>query len=311
MHARARNLSAGKTIAEVPLKMFIINPLKHLFWTLWIVFCGIVCNALFANEYTLLFDLLIPISFEETSFSGIEGIDAIYLINLDRRGDRLAYMKQLFLEHGLHAQRLSACDGERLSLETIKTLIGPYSNSSLLKRHPGAVGCIISHISVLYDAFIRGFKVIWVLEDDVEILENPKQLNVLMKQLNAQDPSWAIFYTDPDFRRNEHQCIFPLIKQAFRPGQVSWECDRKERRIPLIEGVIDRVYYRWGTHSMIISAEGIHKMIDHFLHSHLYTPIDIDMHTIAEMRQYCSVVPIVTNGFRFTTDIRKVHKKPL
>lgn len=252
---------------------------------------------------------LIPITHDGLP-SGVEGIDAIYVINLNRRTDRWAHITRLLDTYGLHAQRVSACDGEKLSESTIKELVGPYLDSCLLRRHPGAVGCLISHISVVYDASCRGFNCIWVLEDDVVIKEELIKINEHLFCLSSIDPEWDIFYTDPDFRKDETQTLFPLIPPPSHPdGEAVSTAARQKRKVRQAGNTLDRVYYRYGTHSMIISDRGIKKIVDYFLYSHLYTPIDIDIHVIPGIREYCPLNPIVTNGFGFSTDIRKRKKR--
>ena len=38
----------------------------------------------------------------------------------------------------------------------------------------GAIGIILSHLSVLQDAYDAGYETIWVMEDDVEVLQMPR-----------------------------------------------------------------------------------------------------------------------------------------
>lgn len=261
------------------------------------------------TETTPVMKYLVPITCNELT-SGIEDIDAIYMINLDRRPDRLMHMNRLFDAHHLHVNRVSAYDGEKLSDEMIRELVGPYTNSCLLRFHQGALGCLLSHISVAYDACKREFNFIYVLEDDVEVLEDLKIIPQMIEKLSTIDPEWDIFYTDPDFRKSENKWLYPLTRIAVRPDQplLDIDIDKTKRKIRQTGNQIDRVYYRWGTHSMIISARGLKKMVNHFLYTYLYSPIDVDIHAIPEIREYSAVNPIVTNGLRFTTDIRKKKK---
>lgn len=41
----------------------------------------------------------------------------------------------------------------------------------------GAIGIVLSHLSILKDAYDRGFETIWVMEDDIDIIKNPLNLD--------------------------------------------------------------------------------------------------------------------------------------
>ena len=76
-----------------------------------------------------------------------------YLINLDRRPDRLEAATAELNKAGIEFKRWPAVDGSSL-------------NESF-QSGPGALGCKLSHVAVLKDALEHGYDEITVYEDDV------------------------------------------------------------------------------------------------------------------------------------------------
>lgn len=259
-----------------------------------------------------------PIELTATS-SGIDLIDAIYVINLDRRTDRMERMNQILNNWDLFANRLSACDGNLdLSDWQAQELTGPYHDCMLYKgnygSYSGAIGCLLSHLSVIQDAHTRGFDIIWVLEDDIEIIDNPRHIPALLKELSSIDSQWDLFYTDPDPHIHHSKTYYKALdmpSRPRRPGQPfpSVSADNRKRRAAKH---IDRVYWRTGGHSLIISKRGIEKILNYFSHVYLYDHIDREFHLIPDIRLYCSRSDIVTNSSSpeaLKSDIENKRKK--
>lgn len=131
---------------------------------------------------------------------GIKGIDAIYLINLKERPEKLERMQELVESLGLEVTLVSGINGWALPESTREKIVpvgsdfGTKSGSRFLA---GQLGCFLSHISVWKDAYERGFEKIWVLEDDGEFWGNLSDLEPLLDTLSVLDPEWDILYTDP------------------------------------------------------------------------------------------------------------------
>ena len=79
----------------------------------------------------------------------------IYLINLDRRPDRLQQMNKILI--GINFDRVSAVDGNKY-------------NPTKLKN--GEYGCLQSHINIITDALEKNYDRILILEDDVLPIHN-------------------------------------------------------------------------------------------------------------------------------------------
>jgi len=287
---------------------WLLTPLKEckIMFSRFVSFCLIFSAQLSAYYWqeaeTPTIHHLIPIELT-SSTSGINPIDAIYVINLDRRPDRMEYMNQLLSSWGIYGNRVSACDGRsQVSDELIRELTGPYSNCMLYKDGygpcSGAIGCLISHLSVIKDASERGFGIIWVLEDDVEVVSDLHQIPQLLSDLSSIDPDWDIFYTDPNphFPSGAYWSAPDMKSRPRRPDQPIipfFDLPQKEAR----GENIDSARWHTGCHSMIISKKGVQRILNYFSHVYLYDHIDRELHLIPNIRLYSSQTDIVTNSF--------------
>ena len=69
----------------------------------------------------------------------------------------------------------------------------------------GTIGIVLSHLSVLQDALDSGYDTIWVMEDDIQIIRNPRKLSKLIAKLDALvgKNGWDVLYTDQDSKNGE------------------------------------------------------------------------------------------------------------
>lgn len=219
--------------------------------------------------------------------SGLPGVDCIYLINLDRRPARLERMQKTLDEFDLHFQRVSAVDGQQLSKETKQALFGNYP----IRLPNGAIGCLLSHLSILQDAYSREYNCIWILEDDVLVKEDPHVLAPLLKELEKQDPDWDLFYTDIDAKDGNGNYVPPL-NSDFRPGQPARHISYYQEKQKL--GEFFRIRQRYGTWSMFVSRSGMQKLLNYYQHVYLWGAYDIDLFYAPNLHCYTTSRDIVT-----------------
>ena len=217
----------------------------------------------------------------QNSISGINNIDCIYVVNLDCRLQKWIELRDGFNSYGIHVNRVDAINGWQLSKDDMQVLCGNYP----VRLRGGQIGCILSHVSALQDSFKRGFNVIWICEDDIQIYENPHQLDQLISKLSEIDPEWDILYTDPDSKNCLGRTVIS-IGSDFRP-----DFSHKTLNYYTARRVIDKdfiaINQRFGCYSLILSKKGIEKVLRHFLNCYLWTAYDIDIHYTPEVRQYC------------------------
>ena len=221
---------------------------------------------------------------------GIEGIDALYVINLDRRPEKWDHCCQTLEPLGLCPNRFSGVDAQLFSKRELREIAGSYP----LPKIKGHVGCLISHLSVLQHALRSGMQCIWVMEDDIRVVGDVRQTSSVMRSLSVVDPSWDIIYTDED-HFDAKGAVLKSLGYRFRPdGRGKYkEPSFYFKREQVLPG-ISRLGQRFGTYSMIFSRAGMKKVFHHFTHSYYYNPIDIELHYIPGIRQYVLEKPIVT-----------------
>lgn len=262
----------------------------------FILHCFCIINSLFSasEKECVIWEYLTPIEVEEFN-SGLELIDCIYVINLDFRTQKWETTKKACQRYNLGINRVSAVNGWALSKAVHKRLASPYP----VRLPSGALGCLLSHLSILKDAYERGFSIIWVMEDDIEFLANPKELVNSLYILFNIDPEWDIFYTDTDYRgRNGYTRSLGLDP---RPDQKLYPLKYYLTRDYCHKDIM-RIRSRYGTHSMIISKNGIRKILEYYSSRSLWSPIDIDIHYIPGIREYSATKDLVTNIIGAITD---------
>ncbi|HRW58853.1 MAG TPA: hypothetical protein P5048_04485, partial [Chlamydiales bacterium] len=127
----------------------------------FILFLFIFAKSYANNEYGMNLKNYIKPHYGTNFNSNIEGIDKIYVINLERDFERYEFMQNQLNRWNVVGNRFSGFDGS------------VFGFSSKTNK---ALGCCLSHLSVIYHAYHTGCKVIWILEDDVEINKDPQML---------------------------------------------------------------------------------------------------------------------------------------
>jgi GR25 family glycosyltransferase involved in LPS biosynthesis len=107
-------------------------------------------------------------------------VDAVFLINLDRRPDRLSHStKQIKKVSITNVLRFTGIDGNEIDYHG--------------NMNKGAVGCMLSHLGIIKYAKQKGFKSIFILEDDVVFADGFN--DILAKALNELPNDWCLLYT--------------------------------------------------------------------------------------------------------------------
>lgn len=228
--------------------------------------------------------------------SGMDQVDCVYIINLEIRPEKWVETKNSLDRYGIQANRVPAINGWLLSQEKQQLLLGSYP----MRLRGGQIGCILSHLSTLKDAYKRDYNIIWVCEDDIEIYENPHQISSLITLLSKIDSEWDILYTDSDSKNSEGTTVLSLGSD-FRPDspheKLSYYIKRK-----LIHKDILKIHQRFGAYSMLISKKGIEKILTYFMNRDLWTAYDIDIHYIPHIRQYCLTRDLVSINYKKKSD---------
>lgn len=200
--------------------------------------------------------------------SGFEQVDCIYVINLDKHQNRWTRTQEQLSKHGLNAIRVSAVNGWDFNKQELKNLYHGLLTPSYQKfsRTPGMLGCFLSHMSILKDALEKNYQVIWILEDDCNIENNPVEiLNNILKETSLKKINWDALYTDtgsrylhPDGTLERYDfdrmCSWLIEKCSYLPKKEQSSIEEAEW-----------IHRRLGMYSVLLSNKGIKKIWHHFM----------------------------------------------
>jgi GR25 family glycosyltransferase involved in LPS biosynthesis len=261
----------------------------------------------------------------------MRGIDFIYMINLDERPEKFLKSKAQLDFFGIIPYRFSAVNGWRLSLDTINDVGvvytedmqgGEYATSFLpedegkLYHSPvseigktyfahrisrGVIGILLSHLSILQDAYDSGYETIWVMEDDISVQYNPHILSNYIEELDGivGKNKWDILFTDKD-TKDATGHYTPCLCYAWRPNFTPENPSRFGSKTRI--GSFFKIEGRYGAYSMIIRRSGMKKLLDFFKKYNLYLPYDIDFYAVPNIQLYTVVEDVVSTDPRALTD---------
>lgn len=265
------------------------------------IFCILAVNVL-SGHYR---DYLKPVE-NKSDLHAIRNIDFIYMINLDARPEKFESSISQLHPHGIYPYRFSAVNGWELSLEALndcgvvyessmeKNLKGSYfpkdgdgtardeylstpgKNYYCHGMVPGTIGICLSHLSILHDAYESGYDTIWIMEDDVEVIEDPNTISDYIEQLDevVGRDNWDILFTDPDTKGKDGKYV---VCSAFarRPNYYPDRPNRFKERV-IINDIFRKVGARYGSYSMVVRRSGMKKLIDFFDTYSLFLPYDME-----------------------------------
>lgn len=238
----------------------------------------------------------------------MRNIDFIYMINLDKRPDRFEECSKRLNPYGIFPYRFSAVNGWEMTLDVINDvglkfepwmhtgIMGTYyyldAENNIQHAHEvihvvgrtyfghcvarGPIAIMLSHLSVLQDAYDSGYETIWVMEDDVEVIRDPRILPELIDRLDTLvgKDGWDILFTDRD-QRKKNGDYNPCYWAARRPNFTPWNPAIFAKR-SAISPDFQKIGARWGAHSMILRRSGIKKILDFVNIYRIFLPYDMD-----------------------------------
>jgi len=246
-------------------------------------------------------------SMRNEQMSSMRNIDCIYMINLDQRPEKWKLSIDQLAPYGIEPLRFSAVNGWELSLEAINDVGLPYSiemegNFMATSYHldgnfepshelilnygqtyychcmaRGTIGIALSHISILQDAYDQGYETIWLMEDDIYVLRDPRILPDLINKLDVLvgKDQWDVLFTDRDMLRSDSSynvCLWAARRPDIAEGSKCNDYSLRKR----IDPEFWQIGARYGAHSMIIRRSGIKKLLRHFLAHKIFLPYDLE-----------------------------------
>lgn len=259
----------------------------------------------------------------KTSMHSMANIDFIYVINLDKRPEKLEQTMDALKPYGINPFRFSAVNGWELSFDAIDDLGIKYRPGMLpaiasVFRHDdgkehmsfeimkdervtyychslsrGAIGCFLSHLSILQDAYDSGYDTIWIVEDDIAVIENPLQLSAIVAKLNRLVGNWDVLFTDNEIKGADGRpvpCAVIRPKPNFPVKPLEYYTTRTK-----IDADVTKIGMRFGSHSMIVRRSGMKKILDYAKEYKIYFPYDIEYFLAPDIQLYQCNRDIVSN----------------
>lgn len=179
----------------------------------------------------------------ETFDNSNKFIEKIYVINLDRRKDRLEHIKRDCKNANINFERFSAVNGKELNKH--QEYIDKYIDTSKNLKN-GQIGCALSHIKIWEDIVKNGYSNTVILEDDGFI---PNNFNTVLKNsLNSLPKKWDL---------------------------VSFNCSWCQAT------AYNKYLYKLNTNictlSYLVSNEGARKLLHLFSKKKMGLPIDVEL----------------------------------
>lgn len=262
----------------------------------------------------------------------IGNIDFIYLINLDRRPERLHRSLQQLAPYGVKPHRVSGIDGWALQQDVFDDIAmivepsmqydqpvqvsfqpGNYPSTPFAKvaagqrclhsqTAAGVIGCSLTHLSILEDAYLSGYERIWVLEDDFTVNGNPHDLAELIEQLNSAvgKLGWDLLYTDDD------DCYTAQSVNCHCGSRV-WMRPGRPIAARLVEKtVVAENFFKIGgrtqAHSYVVQRSGMEKILSYIKQNRFFFPLDTEIPCIEGLRIYNLKTDLVHGRDRMYSD---------
>lgn len=167
---------------------------------------------------------------------------------------------------------------------------------------PGMIGIALSHLSILQDALDSGYETIWVMEDDIEVVKDPRLLSEKIDLLDhlVGKTGWDILFTDRDTKNNDGVNV-PCSSFAQRPNFTPTDPHKFSEKQE-ISPDFRYVGARYGAYSMIIRRSGLEKLLNFFKEYQIYLPYDMDYTLPPGIRFYTLLDDIVSTRPKSLSD---------
>ncbi|CAI2348285.1 unnamed protein product [Caenorhabditis sp. 36 PRJEB53466] len=128
------------------------------------------------------------------------GVDKIYLINLNRRTERLDRMHKIFDLLGVEYTVMEATDGQKLEelpaeLREYQILEGYLDPITKRPMKKGEIGCFLSHYRIWQDVVKNKLQKVIVFEDDLRFAyDGLTRVREVLQDLEASRKPWDLIY---------------------------------------------------------------------------------------------------------------------
>lgn len=251
----------------------------------------------------------------KSAVHSMKNVDFIYTINLDERPEKFAHCLGELKPYGITPYRFSAVNGWTLTLDDLnelgvkyqpgmrKNLWGtcylpgingayhevmsvPGRNYFCHCMTRGAIGIVLSHMSILKDALDSGYKTIWVMEDDIQVIQNPNMIPEMIDKLDklTGKRGWDILFTDQDTKNQKGEYV-ECRGYAHKPDFTPKNPGRFARRVN-VSPDFRKIGARFGAYSMIVRRSGMKKIYNFIRQHKIFLPYDIEFFLPNDIKMY-------------------------
>lgn len=244
---------------------------RKLYFSLFLcAFGSVYCHG----ERTPLYKYLIPLD-GSIKRSGIPEIESMYVISTHRKDKQDDVIERTLATYGIQSNRI-VFEDEAISEDEKQELSGPYP----VQLSEENIRRLLRYLSLLHDAYARGFATIWIIKAEVRLSDEVAELPGLLTALSKADPEWDVFYWNGEGESA------PLPHRYFpRPNQPQERAGLLQEEKPIAENIV-RVYRPRNIDSILISRAGMKKIIDYFDRYHLFVPLEVDISYVPQLCQY-------------------------
>ena len=160
----------------------------------------------------------------------------------------------------------------------------------------------MSHLSVLKDAYDSNYEIIWILEDDFLIQDDPHLLTDYIEKLDqlVGRAGWDVLYTD---KKSGFVC-FEDSHDCWRPDTPLFNQYSLLEMTDLNEHFV-KIGARARTHSMLITRSGMKKILDFTLTHGIFNPYDADIAFVPGINLYCLKQDLITWSYSGSDTVDK------
>lgn len=181
----------------------------------------------------------------------LPGIDAVYVINLDRAPDRMAKTARQCEAQGIPFKRVPAVDGTRVSASTLAKVASPVCQKMC---SPSVIGCALSHMRVWRAVLRAGYDRVLVLEDDVQLA--PEFRKKLLRALEEVPADFDVLLGGCVFLCNKDRKYHMVAELARHLMPPHWTRKNDTRTW----GSVFVPEFFGGTHCYVVSNKGCRKL---------------------------------------------------
>ena len=261
--------------------------------------------------------------------SGVRNIDYIYLINLDQRPEKWENSMRQLIPHGIFPERFPGIYGWTLTPRALHNMglkfrNGMWNGKESVMHFPldgngtpqwihlseafygkacfsgwtviGTLGCTLSHLSVMKDAYDSGYNTIWIMEDDISIKSDPHKLSDLIEELDALvgPDGWDLLYTDYDaLVVDKNADISSQIPYYWRPDMPDFDVRSLTKHQDLNDHFM-KIGGRMRAHSIIYRKCGLEKILKFYKEHDNFLPYDTEVAMIPGIQMYVVKKDIVS-----------------